>query len=76
LHDAALVQKQRDWATAHPEAIYIRIEEIEIAIAAGRFSDARRLIPQTEAIMRHLGQNDLADDFVRAEGINLSRSES
>jgi DNA-binding winged helix-turn-helix (wHTH) protein/tetratricopeptide (TPR) repeat protein len=74
LHDAELVQKQRDWAAAHPDAVYIRADEIEVAISEGRFSDALRLIPQLLAIMRRQGLTDAADDFLRAEGINLIES--
>ncbi|WP_263357055.1 winged helix-turn-helix domain-containing protein [Acidicapsa ligni] len=71
LHDAALVQKQRDWAAAHPDAILIRQNEVDIAVAEGRFSDARRLFPQLEAIIRHRGVAAPADEIVRAESIDL-----
>jgi DNA-binding winged helix-turn-helix (wHTH) protein/tetratricopeptide (TPR) repeat protein len=73
LHDAALVQKERDWATAHPEAIYVRFDDIDIdiAIAEGRFSDALRLTPQLDTIMRQRGLTGPADDFIRETGINL-----
>ena len=71
LHDAALVQKERDWAAAHPEAIYIRMDDIDIAIAEGRFSDALRLTPQLDTIMRQRGLTGPADDFIRDTGINL-----
>ena len=71
LHDAALVQKQRDWAAAHPDAIYIRTEEVEIAITEGRFQDAHRLIPPIVALMQHHGLAGVANDLIRAEGINM-----
>jgi DNA-binding winged helix-turn-helix (wHTH) protein/tetratricopeptide (TPR) repeat protein len=71
LHDAALVQQQRDWAAAHPDAVFFRVEEIEIAITEGRFEEARRLIPQIAALMQHHGLAGVANDLVRVEGINL-----
>ena len=70
LHDAELLQKQRDWETAHPDAVFVRAEEVEIAIDEGRFSDARRLIPQIVDLMRHHGMGG-ADDFIRSEALNL-----
>lgn len=71
LHDGTLIQKQRDWAAAHPDAVYIRYDEIDIAIAEGRFSDAVRLTPPLEAIMRQRGLAEPADGFVRDIGANL-----
>ena len=71
LHDAALVQQQRDWAAAHPDAVFFRVEEVEIAITEGRFQDAHRLIPQIVALMQHHGLGGVANDLVRAEAINL-----
>jgi DNA-binding winged helix-turn-helix (wHTH) protein/tetratricopeptide (TPR) repeat protein len=74
LHDAALIKKQRDWAAAHPDAVYIRFDEIDIAIAEGRFSDALRLTPPLDAIMRQRGLAAPADGFLRDVGTNLIES--
>ena len=71
LHDAVRVQTERDWTAAHPEAIYVRFDEIDIAIAEGRFSDALRLTPQLNTIMRQRGLTGPADDFIREIGRNL-----
>jgi DNA-binding winged helix-turn-helix (wHTH) protein/tetratricopeptide (TPR) repeat protein len=71
LHDPALIQQQRDWAAAHPDAVYLRIEEAETAITEGRFKDAHMLIPQIAEYMRQHGQAGVADRLVLAEGINL-----
>ena len=70
LHDAELVQNQRDWEAAHPDAVFIRADEVEIAISEGRFVDAHRLIQQTLAIMRRLGMG-VASDFTWTEAVNL-----
>lgn len=71
LHDAALVQQQQDWGAAHPDAVFFRIEELEITITEGRFQDAHRLIPQIVALMRHNVLAGVADDLIRAEAVNL-----
>ena len=71
LHDTTRAQQQLAWASAHPDTLYVRLDEVEIAIAEGRFSDARRLLAQLEATMRRRGLSAPADDIVRAEGINL-----
>jgi tetratricopeptide (TPR) repeat protein len=71
LNDAALIQKQRDWEAAYPDAIYVRVAELETALTEGRFSDAKRILHQVEAIMRHQGLGPSADEIVRAEALNL-----
>jgi DNA-binding winged helix-turn-helix (wHTH) protein/tetratricopeptide (TPR) repeat protein len=70
LHDAELVQKQRDWEAAHPDAVFIRAEEVELALDEGRFSDAHRMLPQTVAIMKRLGMG-APSDFIWSEVLNL-----
>jgi tetratricopeptide (TPR) repeat protein len=74
LHDVALIQKQRDWAAAHPDAVYIRFDEIDIAIAEGRFSEALRLVPPLDATMRQRGLAEPANGFLREIGTNLIES--
>jgi len=71
LHDAELVQEQRDWAAAHPDATYIRTEELEIAISEGRFSDAHRMIPPLNASFSHRGLEETTNFILRAEAMNL-----
>jgi DNA-binding winged helix-turn-helix (wHTH) protein/tetratricopeptide (TPR) repeat protein len=71
LHDAVMVQKQRDWAAVHPDAIYIRFDEISTAVAEGRFSDVRRLVPLLDASMRRQGLVEPANGFIRDIGSNL-----
>jgi predicted Zn-dependent protease len=74
LQDAAQIQQQREWAAAHPDAVYVRMDEIDIAIAEGRFADAVRLTPALEAIMRQRGMSEPADGFIRDIGDNLIES--
>jgi eukaryotic-like serine/threonine-protein kinase len=71
LHDSALIQQSRDWAAAHPDATFIRIAEVQIAIAEGRFSDARRPMSQVDRLFRQQGLAATADLFIRAESANL-----
>ncbi len=70
LHDAVLIQKQRDWEAAHPDAVFIRAEEVNIALSEGRFADAHRLIPEVVDLMSRLGMG-AASDFDRTEAISL-----
>jgi len=71
IQDSAVIQQSRDWEAAHPNAIFIRIAEVQIAIAEGRFADARRLIPQVDRLFRQQGLAATADLLIRAESANL-----
>lgn len=71
LHDAALIQKQLDWAAAHPDAVYLRMEELQIANAEGRFADAQRLLNQSVTLLRQQGMDDRAKSLLWNEGSNL-----
>jgi tetratricopeptide (TPR) repeat protein len=71
LNDAALIQKQMEWAAEHPDAVDIREEEAEAALAAGRFSEALRKLAQLDALFRHQGMAGTADYEEIAEGDNL-----
>ncbi len=74
LHDVVEIQKQRDWAAAHPDAIYIRFDEVLIAIAEGRFSDVHRMTPPLYALMQQRGLAEPANGFLRDIGANLIES--
>ncbi|WP_231738076.1 winged helix-turn-helix domain-containing protein [Terracidiphilus gabretensis] len=71
LHDTALMQKQRDWAAAHPDAVYFRMVELQIATAEGRLGDAQRLLAQSVALLRTQGDDDRANGLIWNEGANL-----
>jgi predicted Zn-dependent protease len=71
IHDTALVQQSRDWEAAHPNATFIRVAEVQIAIAEGRFADARQLITQIDRLFRQQGLVATADLLIRAESANL-----
>jgi DNA-binding winged helix-turn-helix (wHTH) protein/tetratricopeptide (TPR) repeat protein len=71
LHDAALIQKQLDWAAAHPDAAFFRMEELQIATAEGRLADAQRLLSQSVELLRHQGSDDRANALLWSEGANL-----
>jgi tetratricopeptide (TPR) repeat protein len=71
LHDAALVQAQRDWVAAHPDASTTILTLASIAIAEGRFADARRLAAQGTDAMRRQGIVSGADSSIRSVGTGL-----
>jgi len=71
LHDAVLIQKQEDWASAHPDAAFVRMEELQIATAEGRLGDAKRLLSQCVALLRNQDETDRANALLWNEGANL-----
>jgi len=71
LHDTALVQAQRDWVAAHPEAPITILNLASIAVAEGRFADARRLAAQGAEVMRRQGIVSGADSAIRSAGTGL-----
>jgi DNA-binding winged helix-turn-helix (wHTH) protein/tetratricopeptide (TPR) repeat protein len=71
LRDAPLIQKQIDWGAAHPDAVYLRMTELQIATAEGRFADAQRLLAQCVALLRQQDMSDRADGLLWNEGANL-----
>jgi DNA-binding winged helix-turn-helix (wHTH) protein/tetratricopeptide (TPR) repeat protein len=71
LHDAGLIQKLMDWGAAHPDAVYFRMTELQIATAEGRFADAQRLLAQCVALLRQQDMSDRADGLLWNEGANL-----
>lgn len=71
LRDAALIQKQIEWGAAHPDASYVRLVELQIATAEGRFADAQRLLSQCVALLRQQGMPDRADELLWNQGANL-----
>ena len=71
LNDAPLITQQLDWAAAHPDAPFIREQQAEIALTAGRFNEAHRLLAQVDAILRRQGESPTADYDRIAEGGNL-----
>jgi DNA-binding winged helix-turn-helix (wHTH) protein/Tfp pilus assembly protein PilF len=71
LHDATLIKAQTDWAAAHPQSPFLLASESAIAMAEGRFRDARQLVAQTAAVFRQQGLPGAAENVTRLEGINL-----
>ena len=71
LHDSVLIQQSRDWAAAHPNATFIRIAEVQIAVAEGRFTDAHKLMAQVDRLIRQQGLAATSNLFIRGESANL-----
>lgn len=71
LHDETMLRNQRQWAASHPEATSLVLGEIRIAIAEGRFSDARKLIAQLRELKRRQGVEGAGDEFAKAEAVEL-----
>jgi DNA-binding winged helix-turn-helix (wHTH) protein/tetratricopeptide (TPR) repeat protein len=71
LHDVPLIQEQKVWIEAHPEAPYSLITEMEMADGEGRFSEARRLLEKTVHVLHKQGLDDFANALSQNEGLEL-----
>jgi DNA-binding winged helix-turn-helix (wHTH) protein/tetratricopeptide (TPR) repeat protein len=74
LHDEALLKEQRAWAKAHPDGVFVLADEARIAIAEGRFSDARRIAAQASALRRQQGLSDADDDESKQQAIDMMQA--
>ncbi len=74
LHDPALLQAQIAWGHAHPEAAAVLSVETEIAIAEGRFTDARRLTEEVRELHRKLGTTGGDDEATKFEAVELMQA--
>ena len=74
LHDPALLQEQRAWEAGHPQAQAILAVESAIAMAEGRFGDARRLIARRREIQHQQGFFGPDDEAVKFAAVDLMQS--
>ncbi len=71
LGDPASLQAEKAWESSHPEAVFFHIAEVELAIAEGRFADARSLLAQCTELFRQQGLPGAAASINQLEGANL-----
>ncbi len=71
LHDAALVQAQIAWGHAHPEAATILMVEGQIAIAEGRFADARKITEEVRELYRKQGTTGPDDERAKFAAVEM-----
>jgi eukaryotic-like serine/threonine-protein kinase len=74
LHDPALLKEQRDWEAAHPQALIVQRIEIQIAMAEGRFADARELIARLRETLRQQGLSGPDDEAVKFMAVDLMQA--
>jgi DNA-binding winged helix-turn-helix (wHTH) protein/tetratricopeptide (TPR) repeat protein len=74
LHDQALLQAQRAWGREHPQAVQVLGEETAIAMAEGRFVDARKLTEQVRDVHRQQGITGPDDEMTKFQAVNLMES--
>jgi DNA-binding winged helix-turn-helix (wHTH) protein/tetratricopeptide (TPR) repeat protein len=60
-HDSALARQQLDWGVNHPSSPTFLASESELAIAEGRFEDARKLLSQSDDAFNLQGSGAAAD---------------
>jgi len=63
--DRALRGRQVEWAEAHPDATYMLSSEASLAMAEGRFGDAKKLLNRASDAYRRQGLTDQADAMWR-----------
>ncbi|QHN03512.1 tetratricopeptide repeat protein [Granulicella sp. WH15] len=71
LHDESLLRAQRQWSDAHPRSAIVLVTEVEIAIAEGRFADARRLLARSNQLYREQGVEGAADQYTKATAVEM-----
>ena len=74
LHDAALLQEQRAWAQAHPQAVGVLGLESQIAMAEGRFDDAHRLIARIRELHQQQGLFGPDDEASKFGAVDLMQT--
>lgn len=71
LHDESLLRAQRVWSDAHPTTPILLVAEAQIAIAEGRFGDARKLVTRASGLFREQGAEGAADQFLKTEAVAM-----
>jgi len=71
LHDVPLIQQQKAWIEAHPEAAYSMGFEMELADGEGRLSEAKHLLQKTVDVLHKQGLDGFADALTSNEGLDL-----
>ena len=74
LHDAALLQEQRTWEAAHPDALVILRVEIQIATAEGRFADAHELITRLRDLQHQQGLFGADEEATKFMAVDLMQA--
>jgi DNA-binding winged helix-turn-helix (wHTH) protein/tetratricopeptide (TPR) repeat protein len=74
LKDQTLLQAQRAWEEAHPDAVGVRTVETDIAMAEGRFEDARRLMERIRDLRRQQGLSGPDEEMTKFSAVDLMQS--
>ncbi|MFT4111198.1 tetratricopeptide repeat protein [Silvibacterium sp.] len=74
LHDPAMLQAQQVWLASHPDATAVLGIESQIAMAEGRFSDARRLLGRIRDQYRQQGLFGQDDEATKLGAVDLMQS--
>jgi DNA-binding winged helix-turn-helix (wHTH) protein/tetratricopeptide (TPR) repeat protein len=74
LKDRTLLQAQRAWEEAHPDAIQVLSVEGDIAMAEGRFKDVHRLIERIRNLRQQQGLSGPDEEMTKSAAVNLMQS--
>jgi DNA-binding winged helix-turn-helix (wHTH) protein/tetratricopeptide (TPR) repeat protein len=71
LQDDSLLRAQRQWSEAHPGNAMVLVVEAEIAMAEGRFSDARKLVARFNQLYREQGVEGAGEQYTKAIALEM-----
>jgi DNA-binding winged helix-turn-helix (wHTH) protein/tetratricopeptide (TPR) repeat protein len=71
LHDESLLRAQREWSDAHPQTAIVLVTQAEIAVAEGRFADARRLLARSSQLFREQGVEAAGDQYTKSVAVEM-----
>ncbi len=71
LHDETLLRAQRQWSAAHPGNAMVLVVEAEIAMAEGRFTDARKLVARYNQLYREQGVEGAGEQYTKATALEM-----
>jgi len=74
LKDQTLLQAQRAWEEAHPDAVGVRSIEDQIAMAEGRFKDAGKIIDRLRELRRQQGLSGPDEEMTKHAAVELMQS--
>jgi eukaryotic-like serine/threonine-protein kinase len=71
LHDAPLLQAQREWFAAHPQASGLLRVEAQIAMSEGRFNDVHKLLERIRDLHHQQGLSGADDEQAKFGAVDL-----
>jgi DNA-binding winged helix-turn-helix (wHTH) protein/tetratricopeptide (TPR) repeat protein len=71
LHDESLMRAQKEWSAAHPTTAIVIMVQAEIAIAEGRFADARGFVAKANQVYREQGVEGAGEQYTKTTAVEM-----